>query len=142
MSPTEQQDPTGDEARALALLVIRVGEQARAEFVQASDEVDLPVPLRRVLLLLDRPRPMREIAAQLACDPSYITGLADQLEGRGLARRTAGSDRRVKLLAATDAGTAIRDELAAAVARRAFGRQLSPDERGVLRDLLTRLRDG
>ncbi|MGI6877367.1 MarR family winged helix-turn-helix transcriptional regulator [Microbacterium sp. gxy059] len=100
------------------------------------------MPLRRVLLLLDRPRPMREIAAQLACDPSYITGLADQLEGRGLARRTAGSDRRVKLLAATDAGTAIRHELAAAVARRAFGRQLSPDERGVLRDLLTRLRDG
>jgi hypothetical protein len=49
---------------------------------------------------------MRMLADRLACERSYITGLADQLEERGLVTRATGEDRRVKLLALTESDRA------------------------------------
>ena len=52
---------------------------------------------------------MRDLAARLQCDPSNVTFLADRLEERGLVeRRPDPSGRRVKLLALTPAGLAMR----------------------------------
>jgi len=63
--------------------------------------------------------------------------LADQLEERGLATRTAGTDRRIKLIALTPAGVEKRAEIAAAVNTGArFARQLNADQRETLRSLL------
>src|SRR5215207_7088302 len=60
----------------------------------------------------------RELAGRLRCDPSWVTSLADDLERRGLAERTADpSDRRVKVLRLTGEGAGVRDRLAEAVAR-------------------------
>ncbi len=67
-------------------------------------------------LVLAKPTPMRELADQLHCDRSYITSLADKLEERGLVKRIPGEDRRVKLLALTDEGMAVRNKIAKAVA--------------------------
>ena len=53
--------------------------------------------------------PMRRLAEQLDCDASNITGIVDRLEARGLVeRRPCPHDRRVKELALTRAGAALR----------------------------------
>lgn len=55
---------------------------------------------------------MSEVAERLACDASYVTGLADRLEERGLAeRREHPTDRRVKQLALTEQGRRVRTSL-------------------------------
>src|SRR6266700_6430068 len=61
--------------------------------------------------------PMRDLAGRLQCDPSNVTFLADRLEERGLLeRRPDPSDRRVKLLALTPAGLAVRMRIVHAAA--------------------------
>ncbi|MFT8637432.1 MAG: hypothetical protein ABF811_05675 [Pseudoclavibacter sp.] len=134
---------TPQESRDLARLVSQAAARARDGFIQSTRGFGIPVPLCRVLLLLDEPRSMRHIADQLGCDPSYVTSLADQLTERGLAIRTTGRDRRVKLIAATDAGAALRTQVARAVSgNAAFGRQLSVVQRQQLARLLTLLLEG
>ncbi|MBM2618335.1 MarR family transcriptional regulator [Actinoplanes sp. LDG1-06] len=131
------------QASRLSQLLIGIAEQARADFTSTVAEFGLPVPLARVLVLLTTPAPMRDLAAQMHCDRSYITGLADQLEERGLITRIPGRDRRVKLLTLTEAGVALRDQVSEAVAERnIILRRLSDDERSTLAPLLERLYDG
>jgi len=53
--------------------------------------------------------PMRSLAEQLGCDASNVTGIVDRLEARGLVeRRSTNRDRRVRTLALTPAGVAVR----------------------------------
>src|SRR5437773_4765323 len=60
----------------------------------------------------DRPVAMSSLAEQLACDASNVTGIVDKLESRGLiARQGAEGDRRIKMLAVTDKGRQLRDQL-------------------------------
>jgi DNA-binding MarR family transcriptional regulator len=83
---------------------------------------------------------MRDLADRLQCDRSYVTSLADQLEERGLLARVIGEDRRVKLLALTDAGVAMRDRISAAVAEHnMILLRLSDTERRRLAPLLEKL---
>src|SRR6476660_4466730 len=71
--------------------------------------------------------PMRDLADRLHCDPSNVTFLADRLEERGLIeRRPDLSDRRVKLLALTTAGLAVRTRIVQAAATRSPLARLSP----------------
>lgn len=58
--------------------------------------------------------PMRELADNLGCDASYITGIADSLEARGLVeRRPDPADRRVKQLVMTEEGAVLQAQLQA-----------------------------
>ncbi|MDV7087083.1 MarR family transcriptional repressor CouR [Rhodococcus sp. IEGM 248] len=58
----------------------------------------------------------RGVAATMGLDPSQIVGLVDELEERGLVVRTLDpSDRRNKLIAATDEGHRLRDDAKARV---------------------------
>ena len=128
------------EARTLSRLIILIGERARADFAAAVAPLDLPVPLARALLYLDEATSMKELAERLACDPSYITSIADELEARGLVTRVPGEDRRVKLLQLTPNGTAVRERAALAVSSQIdFARRLDAGERETLRELLERL---
>ncbi len=102
--------------------------KARPRMLELWREFDLMPPQQMVLGLLDEPRPMGELALQMHCDSSNITGIVDRLEERGLVERGAAvGDRRVKLVALTDAGREIRDELI----RR---RSVPPDEIAALSD--------
>ena len=77
---------------------------------------DLSVTQAQALRCLEpgRPLPMGEVAEQLKCDPSNITGVVDRLEARGLVeRRAAPHDRRVKSLVLTEHGAAVRERLSA-----------------------------
>ena len=55
---------------------------------------------------------MRELAVELVCDASNVTGLVDRLEKRGLLeRRATEDDRRVKCVHLTPAGRRVREKL-------------------------------
>ncbi len=128
-------------SRRLARTLVLVGEQIKASFAESVESLGLPVPLARTLLALGAPEPMRDLADHLACDPSHITGIADRLEERGLVRRVVGHDRRVKLLELTEAGTAMRDRVGAAVAASSPTARLEPHRREELLTLLEQLLD-
>src|SRR4051795_461598 len=80
--------------------------KARPRMLELWREFDLMPPQQMVLgLLLDAPRPMGDLAQQMHCDSSNITGIVDRLSERGLVERTAAEgDRRVKLVALTGPG--------------------------------------
>jgi len=73
----------------MASLLMRAAEQVRADFARSVAPFDLPVATARALLLLDAPAAMRVLAEHMACDQSYVTGLADDLERRGNVTRGA-----------------------------------------------------
>jgi MarR family transcriptional regulator, organic hydroperoxide resistance regulator len=57
---------------------------------------------------------MSALAGSLFCDASNVTGIVDRLEDRGLIeRRPAAHDRRVKMLAVTDQGARLREDILA-----------------------------
>jgi DNA-binding MarR family transcriptional regulator len=68
-------------------------------------------------MLLDRLQdgiaaPMSDLAQQLRCDKSNLTGIVDALEARGLVERTTPpDDRRVRALVTTPEGRAVRARL-------------------------------
>lgn len=58
------------------------------------------------------PTRMRDLADRMTCDASYITAIVDKLEERGLAERRAGTtDRRVKEIGLTAAGSDLADRM-------------------------------
>ncbi|MHA6760102.1 MarR family winged helix-turn-helix transcriptional regulator [Streptacidiphilus sp. PAMC 29251] len=100
------------------------------------------VQAKALAVLVRKPLPMRGIAEQLVCDASNVTGLVDRLEVRGLVRReVSASDRRIKIVLATEAGeAAIRAVRADMQTTHQALDLLSDEERVVLFGLLTRLR--
>jgi DNA-binding MarR family transcriptional regulator len=114
------------------------------EYEEAASARSLTGAQAKVLALLRRgPMPMRQIARTLSCEPSNITGIVDRLEARGLVLRQADlEDRRIKRVAATEAGRAASEELRESLHfARAPLAALAPEERGRLRDLLQRIVD-
>ncbi len=122
------------------MLLVQAAEQLKADFARSVAPCGLSVPAARALLLLDEPVPMRVLSDRLACDQSYITRIADELESAGLVQRTRGADRRIQILALTDAGTRVRGALATAVSadNRVLSR-LHQADRAALRRALQRL---
>ncbi|RFU82949.1 MarR family transcriptional regulator [Streptomyces triticagri] len=112
------------------------------EYEQAAAQHALTGAQARVLGLLSlAPMRMREIAHELKCEPSNVTGIVDRLESRGLVERRADpADRRVKRAAVTAVGAETAAELRDGLD---FAREplatLSREERVVLRDLLARM---
>ena len=115
----------------------------REHFVRTVASFDLSVTQAQALRCLEpgRPLPMGEVAEQLKCDPSNITGVVDRLEARGLVeRRAAPHDRRVKSLVLTEQGAALRERLSAQM----FGAPaaiatLAPEEQQRLGEILQRV---
>ena len=79
----------------------------------AADEGLTPMQV----MLLDRIEddvavPMSNLAAQLHCDKSNLTGIVDGLETRGLVERTTPrGDRRVRALVTTEQGREVRGRI-------------------------------
>ena len=75
-------------------------------------EYGLRPPMVFAMKELDSPKPMGKIATVLQCDNSAVTWITDRLEERGFVERLADpKDRRVKLMALTDEGRRVRDEI-------------------------------
>jgi DNA-binding MarR family transcriptional regulator len=61
--------------------------------------------------------PMRQLAARMGCDNSYVTSLVDTLEQRGLAAREPHpTDRRVKVIVLTEEGRRLAEQVQRAYA--------------------------
>ena len=83
---------------------------------------------------------MGDLSQKLACDKSYITQLADQLEELELIERVPGADRRTKLLALTASGKTLRSELAkSAGSKSPIMKALNEHEREQLATLLGKI---
>jgi DNA-binding MarR family transcriptional regulator len=111
VAPTgkEQLTPAAEAWRLMAELFFN---HARPRMMAAAQEFDLSPPQTLVLRLLDEAKPMGALAQLMHCDNSNMTGLVDRLEERGLVERTQDEgDRRVRLIALTDRGAEVRDEL-------------------------------
>ena len=110
MSKTETIAPAQE---AWMLLLDLVGSH-RATIVATAAEHDLSPMQAFALRRLEpgRPLPMNELADVLGCDASNVTGIVDRLEVRGLVERRADErDRRVRNLAVTAEGAAVREDL-------------------------------
>lgn len=132
-------------AEAWALLQQLFAER-RGHFFAVVREFELSPPQVMAIRRLepDRPMPMSELAGHMACDNSNITGITDRLEDRGLVeRRAATHDRRVKMLALTDAGVELRAQLIERLDDHPPEglTALPPADQRALRDLLRRALD-
>lgn len=92
-------------------------------------------------LSAEHPTSMRELAAVLRCDNSYVTTVVDGLEARGMVRRRPHpTDRRIKIVELTDAGITLATRMRAAVDRPpASFAALSEEEAATLVGLLRML---
>jgi DNA-binding MarR family transcriptional regulator len=110
----------------------------RPRMLDIQSEYGLKPPQFFALQALDEPVPMSSVANILRCDRSAVTWITDRLEERGYVERRADErDRRVKLLALTEEGKRVREEIRRrlAVPPDALA-QLSRVEQRELRDLL------
>ena len=116
--------------------------QMRPRMLGVATEFGLTPPQMFALRALDpeQPVPMRELAAQLHCDSSNVTGLVDGLEAHGLVeRRSAEQDRRVRMLVVTERGAQVRDRLNAVLNEVPPAlATLSAEDQRALRDILRR----
>lgn len=148
MPPTEPPlpAPSADpRTREVIELIGTVVARYHEEYEAAAARCSLTGAQARVLTLLaGEPTPMRQLARQLKCEPSNITGIVDRLEARGLVERRADpGDRRVKVAAATDEGAATAAHLGGSLdfAREPLA-ELTPVERSLLCQLLRRMLGG
>jgi DNA-binding MarR family transcriptional regulator len=124
-------------AEAWELCMQLFGAQ-RPRMLDIQAEYGLKPPQFFALQALDEPVPMSSVANFLRCDRSAVTWITDRLEERGYVERRADErDRRVKLLALTEEGKRVREEIRRrlAVPPDALS-QLSRVEQRELRDLL------
>lgn len=137
-----EQDP-GREAWKLLFQLFRA---ERRTMGKAYADFGLNPAQAHLLFALQDPAgaPMSELAEELAFDASYITGLVDRLETRGLVRRLQNpDDRRVKRVALTEAGLQMREALKESLFRPPPAIQsLSVEDRRLLRDIFRRAVDG
>jgi DNA-binding MarR family transcriptional regulator len=89
----------------------------------------------------DEPQSMRALAEHWGSDASTVTWVVDRLEERGLVRRQPhATDRRIRVVALTEAGTRLRaEQLARLREPPAAFVDLSPAELRALRKVTSRL---
>jgi MarR family transcriptional regulator, organic hydroperoxide resistance regulator len=111
-------------------------------FNEAVEELGLSPIQARALLCVDpdSPCPMSEVAEELGCGASNITGVVDKLEARALVeRRVREGDRRIKTVAMTKKGVAMRRRLTERLAQPApWMLVLSADDQLRLTEILRR----
>jgi DNA-binding MarR family transcriptional regulator len=124
-------------------LFMEIFASVRPRMLDVQAEYGLKPPQFFALDALDEPLPMSRIADTLRCDRSAVTWITDRLEERGYVERRADErDRRVKLLALTDEGRRVREEIRRrlAVPPEALANLSRVDQRE-LRDILRKALD-
>ncbi len=136
--PTAELAPSREDMQ-LAAAAIRFMDLIKQAIRAVGDDLGLSVAQLDVLRQLHAhgPTPMRRLAATMHCEASNLTGLVDKLERRGLVQRQDHpADRRVRVLALTDEGTAVSFQMWAAVTSGCPFMNLSAEDRAQLDGLL------
>jgi len=138
--------PRRDAGREAWALLGQLTLNQRNLFMAAVAEFELSPMQAHALKMLDpeHPLPMSDLASQLHCDASNVTGIVDRLESRGLVeRRPDAADRRVKALALTGEGLAMRQHVVERLAEPPEAiKRLSSEDQRLLRDVLRRALEG
>ncbi len=138
--------PRRDAGREAWALLGQLTLNQRNRFMAAVAEFELSPMQAHALKMLDpeHPLPMSDLASQLHCDASNVTGIVDRLESRGLVeRRPDAADRRVKALALTGEGLAMRQHVVERLAEPPEAiKRLSSEDQRLLRDVLRRALEG
>jgi len=123
-----------DAVAGLIAELLALGERVAQTF-------EVPAFFMKAVHMLDGPLAMKELGRRMHCDPSFVTGIADMLEKRGLAARESDpGDRRVKRLVLTPAGQELKQRMEQEVLARAPWRSaLSTDERRCLLTLIHKM---
>lgn len=135
--------PTAAEVWGLLNDIVRDGRREWTRIVSA--ESGMPYSRVRALrVLAEGDRTMGELAREVVVDSSAATGIMNDLEERGLARRTSTPDsRRVRIAAITPAGRDLVERVERIEIPRPRGiDDLSADERAALERILRPLRRG
>jgi len=121
----------------LELLLVLV-DSFKDRFEDAVEAAELNLAQGHLLMSLEEPRPMSDLAKHMGFDASHITSIVDKLEDRRLVeRRPDVNDRRVKRIVLTAAGQKARDQIEdQLLATMAPLGALDADQRRQLRDLL------
>ncbi|HWT95951.1 MAG TPA: MarR family transcriptional regulator [Solirubrobacteraceae bacterium] len=139
MAPATTSGSAATEAWTL-LQRLMVGQKGRVHTIAAEFGLAPAQMLALQVLEPEHPCPMSALAQALRCDNSNVTGIVDRLEARGLVERRPGeTDRRVKILAVTPAGEALRERLQERLREppEALAR-LGEEDAQALRDILAR----
>ncbi|MBW3627074.1 MAG: MarR family winged helix-turn-helix transcriptional regulator [Actinobacteria bacterium] len=124
----------------LCIVRLFTSQDNTRRFLDVATELDLTPSTLRFLLVLStgEDRPMRALAEDWHCDPSWVTSIVDQLEQRGFAERHVdASDRRAKRVGLTPAGEEARDRALVLLSEPPPAiASLSPDDQRALRDVL------
>jgi DNA-binding MarR family transcriptional regulator len=145
-SELKKRGPFATAEEEVSLNLARTGDVLQAGFARLFKGHGISSPLYNVLRILrgeGRPLPCLEVAGRMVTRLPDITRLVDRLEAMGLVRRSRiEEDRRVVLIAITDAGLALLAALDAPVAElhKAQLGHLSPDELATLNRLLVKAR--
>ena len=128
----------GDVDHEILGLLLALVDAFKDRFEAAVDAVDLTLPQGHLLMSLDEPTPMSELARNMGFDASHITSIVDKLEHRHLVeRRPDANDRRVKRIVITPAGRAARNRIEDALLASVLPLgDLDAEQRLQLRDLL------
>jgi DNA-binding MarR family transcriptional regulator len=119
-------------------LLLAMMDTFKEHFVAALEAFDLPTSQGHLLMCLQEPKAMNELARSMGFDASHITLIVDRLEERGLVeRRPDDHDRRVKRIAITVQGAVVREEIRKRLSETLPPlSQLTDGQRLQLRDLL------
>lgn len=135
--------PTAGEVWSLLNEIVRDGRREWTRLVSA--ETGMPYSRVRALrVLAEGDRTMSELAREVVVDSSAATGIMNDLEERGLARRFSTPDsRRVRIASITPAGRALVERVhRIEIPRPEAVDRLSPDDRAALARILRTVRRG
>jgi DNA-binding MarR family transcriptional regulator len=132
------EDVTSDITTEVVGLIAAITRRYMVEAQAAAAPHGLTATQAKALRAARTPVPMRRIAEVLQSEPSNVTPIIDRLAEHGLLeRRPNPADRRGRLVAATEAGLAVIDDLTERTPFAAdFLGALTDDQRRTLRDLL------
>jgi DNA-binding MarR family transcriptional regulator len=124
---------------ALTTLVKRAGEAGQS----IADGFGLAPHDLLAMFKLDGGLAMKELAARMGCDASFITTIADNLEKRGFLHREPGQrDRRVKNLVLTEDGITAKERMMTLLSERMpWCYALSDEERRCFLGLVRKMVD-
>jgi len=118
-------------------LLVQLAERLRSFMDVAAAESGLTAQQAELLMFLDEPRRMHELADQKLCDPSSVTSMVKRLERDGFVKREVDpDDRRARIIRTTAKGRRAQqhfEQRAAEVTQMVH--ELDPDERAALRGL-------
>ncbi|GAA4065052.1 MULTISPECIES: MarR family winged helix-turn-helix transcriptional regulator [Microbacterium] len=129
-----------DTTSVLRGLLFNVADEVRDEVKAVVHRQSLTTSQASALVALEEPMTMRSLAERARCDPSSVTYIVDKLEEAGLVERTPHpTDRRSKVIVATDEGARARAAIITEFSHASVLSRLDQAELDQLESLLAKL---